>query len=160
MAIVEQSIADANEANIQAIENEEVNPGTVSIGDESVNLTIYDSETFPQTAIDKEMQKAGTKYVRVTKVNRYWWGYKIYLSKTVMKTAATSSLGASSYLFSTLGLSKPIVLIIVGALFGAGYLISTVKYGVELRLNKTFVGNVVKYVPTGVKYQTKWGMIL
>ena len=37
----------------------------------------------------------------------------------------------------------------------AGYLGTNISYGVELRINKTFVSSNIRYIPTGVKYQSK-----
>lgn len=149
---VEESIENANTLNSETIENQDVNPGNVVINNESVTLSIYDSELFPQ---NNGAVMARAYYSGVTKISSYWWGFKIYLSKTVVNTAGSAAIGAAGYLASTLKVPHPIGYAIAAGLGAAGYLGTNIPYGVELRINKTFVSSKVRYIPTGVKYQSK-----
>lgn len=150
---VEASIENANALNSETIENQDVNPGNVVINNESVTLSIYDSELFPQ---NNGAVMARAYYSGVTKISSYWWGFKIYLSKTVVNTAGGAAIGAADYLASTLIVHHPIGYAIAAGLGAAGYLGTNIPYdGVELRINKTFVSSKVRYIPTGVKYQSK-----
>ncbi|MFD9627594.1 hypothetical protein [Peribacillus muralis] len=153
LKIVEESIENANAINSETIENQDVNPGNVVINNDSVTLSIYDSELIPQK--DRAIM-ARAYYNGVTKISSYWWGFKVYLSKTVINTAGSSVIGAAGYYASTLKVPHPIGYAIAAGLGAAGYLGTNIKYGVELRINKTFISQVkIKYIPTGVKYQSK-----
>ena len=149
---VKLSVDNANALNSETIENQELNPGHVSINNENVTLSIYDSELFPQN--DGAIM-ARAYYSGVTKVSSYWWGYKIYLSKKVVNTAGGAAIGVAGYLTSQLKVPHPVGIAIAGGLGAAGYLGTNISYGVQLRINKTFVSSSIRYVPTGVKYQSK-----
>ncbi|MBC1558641.1 hypothetical protein HB911_08015 [Listeria booriae] len=84
----------------------------------------------------------------VTKVNRYWWGYKVYLSKTFLNTLAAASISASGYIASQLKLKHWAAIVLAGILGATGYLLGNQKHGVVIRVVSVLPGS--RYVVTGV----------
>ncbi|MGE7767324.1 hypothetical protein [Peribacillus sp. NPDC096540] len=64
-------------------------------------------------------------------------------------------MGAAGFFANKLKIPNPVALAFATGLGAAGYLGTNISYGVELRINKTFVSSKIRYVPTGVKYQSK-----
>lgn len=150
--LVLKSIQDANDALEEINNRSRFALGSVSTAEDAVVLTVYDNQLKGKTGGYQLAAYTSGK----TAIYTYWWGYKVYLSKYVVNVAGGASVGAATYLMGRLGVtSVPLGLAIAAGLGGLGVVATTIPYGVEMRINKTFVSNTVRYIPTQVKYQTK-----
>jgi len=150
-----KSIKDANNANHELLNRSKSAPGNVSSTGKTVVLSVTDNQ-FNSKKNSGVMSAQKAAYTSgVTKIKSYWWGYKVYLSKYVVNTAGGAAIGAAGFVTSKLKVSNAIGLAIAAGLGAAGFIGTNVPYGVELRLNKTFLLNTIRFVPTGVKYQKK-----
>ncbi|SFD61812.1 hypothetical protein [Bacillus sp. UNCCL81] len=139
LQLVQQNIEDANELNSSLYYSP--GPGTsVSVGDGSLTYTVDESV---KGYIDG-----------VTKVQSYWWGYKVYLSKTVVNALGSGVIATANKIADKLKLPYKVGLAVAGALGVAGYLISNVPHGVIIRVNKIPISSGIGYVPTWIKYQS------
>lgn len=154
--LVLKSIKDANIANQDLLNRSSLAPGNVSTTGKSILLTVSDTQLNAEQSSNNDSVVQKAAYTSgVTKVKSYWWGYKIYLSKYVVNAAGGAAFGAGGFLTSKLKVSNPMGIAIAAGLGAAGFIGTNIPYGVELRLNKTFVSSTLRYVPTSVKYQTK-----
>ncbi|EFD89524.1 predicted protein [Listeria monocytogenes FSL J2-071] len=86
----------------------------------------------------------------VSKVKTYWWGYKIYMSKTFLHYAGGGITGAAGYMVSKLKLRHPIAIAAAAAMGMAGVLGTSAKHGYVARITRVSVPFGPKYIVTGV----------
>lgn len=142
--LVNSLINSANETNLNVL-NDKSGPGTVTVNDNQLTLTIRDYE------IRNELDGIQLFSNGVTKVDFYWWGMKVYLSKTAINAASASSIGAAGYLAGKLKVKTPLALVIAAGLGAAGYLGTQIPHGVEVRVN--LIPFPPGFVVTKIAYQ-------
>lgn len=86
----------------------------------------------------------------VSKVKTYWWGYKIYMSKTLLRYAGGGLTGAAGYMVSKLKLRYPIAIAAAAAMGMAGVLGTSAKHGYVVRITRVSIPYGPKYIVTGV----------
>ncbi|ALC80192.1 MULTISPECIES: hypothetical protein [Bacillus] len=121
LAVVKSQIKSANENIADIVKRDKSNPGTVSVNNNQMTLSIKDSEITGKSG-GFQIASEG-----VTKVDFYWWGMRVYLSKTVINTASAASIGA------------------------AGYLGTQIPHGVQIKFN--YIVTSPHIIPTEIKYQ-------
>lgn len=96
-------------------------------------------KTFTNTKNDNEVisqPKAGYKNTRgngKTTIKFYWWGFKAYISKGVIKAAGSAGIGAAGFLASKLNVATWIGAVIAAGIGLLGYSLTDIPYGVGLR---------------------------
>ncbi|MBF2662606.1 hypothetical protein [Listeria seeligeri] len=86
----------------------------------------------------------------ISKVKTYWWGYKIYMSKTFLRYAGGGVTGAAGYMVNKLKLRHPIAIAAAAAMGMAGVLGTSAKHGYVARITRVSVPFGPKYIVTGV----------
>ncbi|MFD4704845.1 hypothetical protein ACFWM3_08240 [Gottfriedia sp. NPDC058432] len=138
LQLVQQNVTEANQLNQEIYYSS--NGGSVSVGTDNLTYTVNE---FNRSYIDG-----------VTKLESYWWGYKIYLSKNVVRAAGVTVSGGAGYIASTLPLPFGAGIAAASIMALGGYLASTIPHGVIIRVNKVPTLTGIKYIPTWVKYQS------
>ncbi|MBC2078882.1 hypothetical protein HCA99_06610 [Listeria booriae] len=95
----------------------------------TTNFLITDSEVLKAAGQKPMLRAAG-----VTKVVRYWWGMKIYLSKTFLNYSGGSLTGMAGYMVSKLPLKHPFALLAAGAMGAIGVFGTSAKHGYVIRI--------------------------
>lgn len=142
LKLVERQISIANENIIHVINND---IGNTIIDGDKVSYSIKDFEILPS---DGEYQ---TMAAGVTKVDYYWWGLKVYLSKYALQGASAVGIGMAGYIARLLKVPHPLGLAIAGALGGGAWLVGQISHGIVMRIN--YAPPPFPFLVTKIEYQ-------
>ncbi|MBC1288704.1 hypothetical protein HCA31_04100 [Listeria welshimeri] len=127
--------------------NEFVAEENVIIDEENKEaLYLVSDSTLMRENGEKPMLRANG----VSKVKTYWWGYKIYMSKTFLHYAGGGITGAAGYMVSKLKLRHPIAIAAAGAMGMAGVLGTSAKHGYVVRITRVNIPFGPQYIVSGV----------
>lgn len=121
--------AQIDESNQMLKETESDSHTYVDEDAKTVNFLISDTEVLRDAGQKVLLRAAG-----VTKFERYWWGMKIYMSKTFLNYSGGSLVAMAGYITNKLPWKHPYGLLVAGAMGALGVFGTSAKHGYVVRI--------------------------